>query len=396
MTENNIRYEHIKVVELVDFAEKAISAAQPGQFVPITRQRAIAHSHNPYAEVDDVALLAAIDADDVVVGYFGVLPMRLRVANELYKTHWFTTWSVSGKVRGRGVGSRLMKEALTLKEDFFIVGSIHARRVCRKYGFWEREPLTYFWIDTSGMAVLNPLTWGLRLTRKVLHLLKIDKSIPVTNRTTKALNRALAPLTKKIFYGFLNRLQEKWMTKFTFKEVDQIRTDVVTRQDTPEAEMHRGVEIVNWMLAYPWVLKTGQSPTEDKDYYFSDTRPMVELMGCEIYSPDGESYWGYAAFSVSQKGANVFLKTLDFQLVEPEYYRYVLALALEIGRKFKADTLEIPQELARFLQNRLLGKILLQEKQRIYQCMPKADDSPMAQSWHHIKLHLYDGDMAFS
>jgi GNAT superfamily N-acetyltransferase len=396
MNENSIRYEHIKVNELVEFADRAINAAQPGQFVPITRQRAIAHAHNPYAAPDDVALLAAIDEDDEVVGYFGVMPMQLRVGNNIHKTHWFTTWSVSSKVRGRGVGSKLMQEALTLAQDFFIVGSVHARRVCRKYGFWEREPLTYYWIDTSGMGSLNPLTWVLRSIRKIAHLLKIDKTIAISNQTTKSLDRALAPLTKKFFNTYLGQVKTSWMPEFKFKEVDQIRTDPVESQDHPEVEMHRGIEIVNWMLTYPWVLETGQSPTEDKDYYFSDTRPLVRSIACELYAPDGDDYWGYAVFSVSQKGTSIFLKTLDFQLVKSQYFRYVLALALHFGQQFQADALEIPPELAPYLQSSLLGKILLQEKQRIYQCMPKSDDSPMAQSWHDIKLHLYDGDMAFS
>jgi len=76
MTATDIHYEHVKVSELIDFAERAIRAAQPGQFVPITRQRALAHAHNPYAGPEDIALLAAIDGDDEVVGYFGILPMR--------------------------------------------------------------------------------------------------------------------------------------------------------------------------------------------------------------------------------------------------------------------------------------------------------------------------------
>ena len=79
MKENNIRIEHIPVSELETFAEQAISEAGPGGYVPISMQRAIAHAHNPYAQPDDVALLAAIDGDNEVVGYFGILPILLKV-----------------------------------------------------------------------------------------------------------------------------------------------------------------------------------------------------------------------------------------------------------------------------------------------------------------------------
>jgi len=246
------------------------------------------------------------------------------------------------------------------------------------------------------MGTLNPLTWILRLTRKVFHLLKVDQTVKVTNRTTEALDRVVTPLTKKLFTFCLARIKSSLMGDFRFQEVSQIRSDPVDRKDRPPVEMHRGVEIVNWMLKYPWVLETGQSPTADKDYYFSDTRPLARSIAVEIYAPDRDEYWGFGVFSVSRKGTHIFLKTLDFQLIEPAYDQYILALALHYGQQFRADTIEVPHEVAQYLQGSLLGKILLQEKQRIYQCMPKSNDSPLAQSWPDIRLHLYDGDMAFS
>ncbi len=123
--------------------------------------------NNPYAAKDDVVLLVAIDSDDEIVGYFGILPLLLREGKNYHKVHWFTTWNVSSKVRGRGVGGNLMADALTLGHDFLIVGSVHARRVCRKYGFLERDPLIYYWLDPSGMAQLNPIVWARRGIRKL-------------------------------------------------------------------------------------------------------------------------------------------------------------------------------------------------------------------------------------
>jgi len=40
--------------------------------------------------------------------------------------------------------------------------------------------------------------------------------------------------------------------------------------------------------------------------------------------------------------------------------------------------------------------LLLHRKERIYQCMPKDDESPLAQAWEDIALKLVDGDMSFS
>ncbi|MBU1660248.1 MAG: GNAT family N-acetyltransferase [Chloroflexi bacterium] len=395
MTQPDIRIEHIKIKDLVEFAEGAIGSAHEGQFVPITMQRAIAHAHNTYAAKDDVALLAAIDSDNEVVGYFGILPLLLRKGDELVKVHWFTTWSVSSKVRGLGVGSRLMQEALTLDKDYLIIGSLHARRVCQKYGFWERQPLTYYWLDTTGMGRLNLLTGVLRLFRKMLPILRVDKPVEIVNAATKSINRIFSPLTKKIFYALLTKAQAGILDGFRFREVPQIHAKPPHPARRPEIELHRGVEAINWMLSHPWVVETGQSVTEKMDYYFSDARPLYRLIALEVYTPEDE-YKGFVVFSVSQKGSGVALKTLDFRFTSPSDSCCVLALAIKYGRQYQAETIEIPAEVAAHLKDSLLGKLLLHEKKRIYQCMPKADDSPLAQAWQDITLHLYDGDMAFS
>jgi len=396
MTDYGIRFEHVKVSDLEAFAEDLIKKAHPGQFVPITLQRARAHAHNPYADPDDVALLAAFDEEGDVVGYFGIMPMRLRMGDDLYKTHWFTTWSVSPKVRGRGVGAELMREALSLKLDFLIVGSVHARRVCKKYGFWEREPLHYYWVDPSGMGNLNPLTWALRLLRKSAHLLKINKEIRVVNPATRKLATALSPLTRRLFYPLLARKLKPVLDRSLYNEVTQVRSELPQTLVPPGAELHRGLEAVNWMLSYPWVLETGQSPTEQLDYYFSDTRPLHSFIALELYDPNGEIYNGYVVFSVSQKGKEVALKILDYRVSVVSQYTIILALAVHFGKKFQVDILEIPDEVAETLKGSLLGRIILLPKRRIYQCFPKSEESPLAGAWADLELHLYDGDMAFS
>ena len=104
---------------------------------------------------------------------------------------------------------------------------------------------------------------------------------------------------------------------------------------------------------------------------------------------------GFVVFSASQQGERTVLKTRDFRFEQPSYERAVLALALRYGREYNAGTFEIPAEIARFLPGKL-RKVLLQPKERVYQCMPKSDDSPLALLWQEISFHLWDGDMAFS
>jgi GNAT superfamily N-acetyltransferase len=394
MPESDIRIEHIQVQDLIPFAERIISASAEGQFVPISMQRAVAHAHNPYAAKTDIALLVAIDTDEEVVGYFGILPLLLRNGEDYHKVHWFTTWNVSAKVRGRGVGAQLMAEALTLNHDFLIVGSVHARRVCRKYGFWERDPLIYYWLDPSGMAQLNPLVWMRRGYRKFLRLLQIKKPVEITSPLAESLTNRVAPLARDFFSSRLEKLESELSEGFRFQEVKQIHAEPAIPPHRPKVELHRGVDAVNWMLQYPWVVAGGQSATENMDYYFSDARAMYRQIAVEVYD-SADKYLGFVVFSVSQQGQKTVLKTRDFRFAQPSYDRSVLALALRYGREYNVATIEFSAECARHLKGNL-RKLLLQPKERIYQCMPKSDDSPLAQLWEEIEFHLWDGDMAFS
>jgi len=395
MSNNEIRFEHIKVKDLQEFAERVLGNSRKGQFVPITMQRAIAHANNPYAAKNDVGLLVAIDSDDEVVGYFGILPLLLRNGDECFKANWFTTWSVSSKVRGRGVGAQLMAEALSLKLDYLIVGSVHARRVCQKYGFWERQPLSYYWLDTTGMGHLNPLVWLRRGYRKLLHLLRINREVKLKTPFIDRLDSWIGPVLKRLFYALITGPQTKVLADIRFEEGDQIQREPATRPHRPQVELHRGVDAVNWMLRYPWVVETGQSITEEMDYFFSDARAMYRFIALEVFSPDNE-FKGFVVYSISQKGSKMVLRTLDYSFPNPSDQHYVLALAIHFGRQYLADIIEIPTEAAAELRPRLLAKLLLHKKERIYQCMPKDGESPLAQAWEEITLKLVDGDMAFS
>ena len=395
MISEDIRFEHIKVKDLPSFAEDILSTAKPGQFVPISMQRAVAHSHNPFAAPDDIGLLVAFDTDNEVVGYFGILPLMVRLGDKLHKAHWFTTWNVSSKVRGQGVGARLMDEALSLQQDYLIVGSVYARKVCRKVGFLEREPLLYYWLDSSGMGRLNPIVAMRRAYRKVLHLLRVEQDVNIVTPLTQRLDDSLAPWTRLVLYALLMRFQKSVLSAIHVREVDQLRDEQPSLTPHPQAELHRGVEAVNWLLSYPWVVMSSQSISENLDYFFSDTRPMFRFIALEVYTHQDE-YKGFVVFSVSQKEKYVALKILDFSFANAVEFRYIFALAIKIGQQYKADTIEMPHEIATLMRSTLLGRLLLHEKQRVYQAMPKDKKSPLAQAWPDLVFHLYDGDMSFS
>lgn len=391
---NEIRIDKIKSLDLIAFAGTYLSSAKEGQFIPITMQRAVAHANNPLVGEEDIGLLVAYHGEECV-GFFGVMPVLLKNRDEYSKVSWFTTWRVSPHLRGKSIGSLLMKEALSLGKDYLIVGSSSARRVCQRFGFLEREPLDYCYLDLSGMERLNPATWVFRAFRKILKPFKFKVS--VDNPITQEFSRLLSPLTSRIFRYWLYRANRHILKEIHFQEVNQVRLETPEQMATlSPVALYRGAKIINWMLEYPWVLETGRSATEKMDYFFTDVRDFYRNIALELFDSSIREYRGYLILSASTYRKRMDLKVLDALFNDRMDERFVLPIAVHYARKVKADMIELSKHQAQAIQTGFLSRILLHHKQRIYQCYPASPDSPLAHAWNEIEFNYCDGDMAFS
>jgi hypothetical protein len=393
MSDDEIKIERIKIKDLVDFAHRVIDTAVEGQFIPITLQRAEAHAHNPFADPQDVALLVATQGGQVV-GFFGIMPICLKLDQQYHKVRWFSTWRVTPNLRGKSLGSLLMKEALALQEDFMIVGAGPARKVCRRFGFWEHSPLVYYQLDLTGMGKLNPAVWIMRILRRLLRPLKVR--LPIENRFTRATASLLSPVMRRLFTGLVNRSQRHKKDFYQAQEVEFVRPETpVQLANLAAVQFWRGAEVVNWMLRYPWVLAPRQSPTERMDFYFSDVRKTFKNVAVELASP-GNEYQGYVVFQITSSQNRIEVKTLDVSLAASADQGFILPLTLRYARQYHASLISLPEAAVEDFRKTHLGKMLLLRRERIYQCMPRSQDSPLAQAWERITFTFSDGDMPFS
>jgi len=298
-------------------------------------------------------------------------------------------------LRGKSIGSLLMKEALSIGKDYLIVGSSSARKVCQRFGFLEREPLEFCYLDVSGMERLNPATWVFRFLRKVLKPLKVK--VNVDNRITQGFSRFLSPFTLRLFLYWLWKAHRDILKDINVQEVSQVQPE------TPEqlaalspVVLYRGAEIVNWMLKYPWVMETGQSTTEKMDYFFTDVRDYYRNIALELSAGSNQEYLGYVILSASAQQKRMALKVLDTSFRNNIDERYVLPLVLRYARELNTGTIDLSTHQAEMIHNRFLSRILVHRKKRIYQCYPANSASPLALAWNKIEFQYCDGDMAFS
>jgi len=390
---DSIHIERVKLKDLPALAAAAVDGAAPGTFIPITKHRAAAHTHNPYAEPGDIALLLAKEGQRNI-GYFGLMPVMLQHVGQLHRVYWLTTWAVAPGYLGKGLGSRLMETAIGLDVDLVIVGSKPARRVSAKYGFHEVKPLDHVQLDLGLAGRYNPISLLLRLLRKALSFFKLRLRIDrIDQAAARFFDFLFAPLVRPLL---LRQVAAKTSDAASTIRIEQVQEVHPISADLAEGTcFHRGVEVANWMLAYPWVLPSGRSESEDLDYGFTDARPGFAVTGWQVFSSTGERL-GFICFQSSRIRSRQVLRVLDYQFVPAAPAGLLLALAAQHGRRLGADLIEGPLELAAPLAGGLLASLLVHRRQRICQVHPRAADSPLGRAWTELRQSYVDGDMAFT
>ena len=313
----------------------------------------------------------------------------LQHESELHKVHWLTTWAVDPSLVGKGLGSRLMEEALALDVDLAIVGSKPARRVSEKYGFHEVKPLDYVQIDLVGWGKFNPDTLLQRISRKLLSLAGGKQK---TSPAFRPFEFILGALSRSIVLSLLKRR--------VGHHVENIRTERASPGVIPAVQkgpqmgrtgFYRDSSVVNWMIAHPWVL--WQSESEHLTYMFTDTRE-IEIFAWQVTDRNGTNL-GYIAFQCTRLRNRRVLKVLDHQIVN-ETPEMLLALATKTAGYCKASMIEGPAELAKPIENSKLGKLTVVHRRRTCQVHPRSPDSVLARAWRQIEQSYCDGDMAFT
>jgi GNAT superfamily N-acetyltransferase len=384
-----VRIGRIKLKDLTAIAASAVGGAAAGDFIPITKHRAAAMTHNPNADPNDVALLLAKEGDRNV-GFFGVMPVMLQHEGKLHKVHWLTTWGVAPEYLGKGLGSRLMEEALALDVDLAIVGSKPARRVSAKYGFVETPPLHYSEIHFGLAGRYNPLSLLLRFVRKLLSFV----SLRIDIREAEA---AVARFFDAIFSAILRPMLYAQIERKLGKDTHTVRVEPVgqvkplTKPAANATSFYRSADVVNWMLAHPWVVRPGKSASERMKYGFTDARKDFEIIAWQAFAPDGGEL-GYVVFQSSVIRGRKVLKVLDYEFPPSAPADLLAALALRQGRRVRADIIEGPVQIA----TPFGMSLLVRRKQRTLQLHPRSANSPLAAALPALQQTYVDGDTAFT
>jgi GNAT superfamily N-acetyltransferase len=346
--------ERIRIRDLAAFARNAAPDPAYADTPPTCLLRAASQAANPHAAPDDVALLVAHHAGRCV-GYHGLLPGALCTADGLSKVSWLITFYVAPAFRGRGIGARLVREALALGVDLVATGVTRAaERAYRAAGFRDLGELACRRFSVESYP--RPARW--------------------------------------LVYALVcGRLRDRWPVR----PVACISSEAVRGWEckTAAPRFARGVDTVNWMLMHPWVVSRPDAAPDDSAYYFSSVRDLFRFETYETGSATDEARGAFVLSASRQKG-KAQVKLLDGFFPDPAHAAAAGLIALQRGRDLLAHRIDFPLCLEGFLSGGRLLRRLTRRKSRLTLYHPRDPASPLASCAGKIRLHYCDGDSAFT
>jgi GNAT superfamily N-acetyltransferase len=395
LKEDQIKIEKIRLKDIDQFARQAARQPPYQKSVPISRRRAISQINNPYGRPEDVALLVALHGDKCV-GYQGLLPGLFSRHNDIKRIHWSTAFFVSPDYRGTGVAGRLLAEIKKLNIDFPVTRMTEgAQQAYLKAGFKELGHLTYYQLRMEKIRKLDAILQAAEASRAS----KADSDEISTLATDDRRNaEALYRQSKTIFYRRLLVDLEPKQSAFKHAAVAQIdaQAQPLLRMQINQPQFFRGIEAINWMLTYRWLISAAHEKAAAEPYYFSLVSELFDYIAFEIYSADKKVFKGFLILSVLVKKGRTWIKILDFAFKNPADAHLAAYFALIHAQKFSADRLEFPASLLGYFENHPLLQPLIKKQQRLYLYHPKKQASVFEGCIGKIRLDYCDADTTFT
>ncbi|SEH06517.1 hypothetical protein [Candidatus Venteria ishoeyi] len=256
---------------MIDFRE--IRIADLGEFIasdwfnastdlPITTHRARSQMLNPRAKPDDVCLILALNEEEELLGYIGILPDNF-ATNEKH-VGWLSCWWVHpGK--GKKVGLSLFLQALITWDYKFVITDFtpQIKEIIEKTRMFKFTPTKY------GVRGFLGFNLSEILPRKRKGLRKIKGILKLADFCMNQINSLRLSILKKKFSSHGLEIDE-------VQEINDEIAGYIKRHQSTEYYKRAATEL-NWIIQNPWVLENNEKArSEAEKYYFSSSESIFK------------------------------------------------------------------------------------------------------------------------
>ena len=387
--EGGIRIEVIQVRDIIRFVEKFYRNPAGQVMAPISRQRALGMAHNPFADPCDPGLIVAYASEKVVANY-GIVPGLLRTREGSSKVLWGSALFVHPDYRARRVLFDLIRTALSFEVDFVISGFTDAvYQIYKVLGFRDLKPLEVCWLAVSRLDLFGAALSLARQRGKIPEpVLKIAGTLTLVTRPL-----VYRPL-RFLYLRWLAHAARKELAGIAFREVRRVQPAAAT----PPAAPHfvRGIEGVNWMLEYPWVLEreSALGSASDPSCFFNDLQDSFRYYAIEFDDLRGRLA-GYLAFSIQTDEGRLTLKLTDFSVRTERDLAIVFWIAALYTARHQVDHFQAASAISPFMTQAPLARFLVHSGTRRYLCHA-VKGGRLEKVVGELERQYGDGDCAFT
>jgi len=242
-------FREIKINELLNFI--ASDFYKNSDIIPISPQRAISQSKNPNSNDDDVALILALDSNDSIIGYIGILPGKISIDTSPYC--WNSCWWVHPE-KGKMAAMPLFYKMLKI----------------------SNKKMVFFELTKTTKTIIEKFDFKTKTIQGLRNFLKFNftEILPRKNNSFKAIKPLLFLLDLTLnYFKNLSLNSYKNITSIelkTIKGIDDEAELFIARFNEKQLIPINKTEI-NWIIKYPWIIDSPS--TEDKklarNYFFS-------------------------------------------------------------------------------------------------------------------------------
>jgi hypothetical protein len=250
-----MKFLEIKVGALEEFLTSATYLKALNS--PISRHRAISQARNPLADQEDVALILALDGEQIV-GYIGLLPDLLNGK----KVYWNSCWWVAET--HKSVGLPLLFQLIKKGKEAILLTDLtpHTTAIISQLRFFDFRDMPdgirgYLLLE---LACLLPRRWpGLSPLKPLLGV--IDSLVNLFIKVVNPLRRS------------------KNAPEFSVEPIDHFSdTDLIFIEQHSESEtIRRSPESLIWILNNPWVLNENEIAMDYSNYHFTATAKDYQM-----------------------------------------------------------------------------------------------------------------------
>lgn len=387
--DEGIELLRISIRELLDFQKSWAHES----CAPINYRRAIAHVNNPFASMDDVALIIAVKNGECI-GYLGLLPGILQDSQASHPVSFGTTFFVAPEFRRYGVALKLIGELKRLGKDVLIAGLSDDAAAIYRAIRWKQLP--GFSVCEIAFSKWDLGSTPLRAVRKLLKLVGIR--IAWLDSAIKSIDNAFNSLMQRWAYRGVKQRALRNVVGFEIVEVPRVIEEEFDGLSIEPEEVRflRNAKLVNWMLDFQWRDRVGQHEEIIESYRFSGLCQKFQFVTVRIRDSEGQKCVAYVILSCCVRDGVTTLKVLDVKRGGGDLRRLIGGVICLYASRFDADRIELSDECRETVLECFPSscRVVRRDRQNFFYAVTA--DSVLNSCGDRIVFSYCDGDRGFT